>query len=123
MAGVKKWRKNGRLHREDGPAVVYGDGTREWYRHGRLHRVGGPATWSPAGFERWYRDGTLHRTNGPALTSLTGQQEWWIDGTQKAAMFLTLTPYGGMEINLEDRRNWCRMDAADWIHYGAAIND
>ena len=31
LLGVKEWRINGKLHREDGPAVEYPDGTKLWY--------------------------------------------------------------------------------------------
>ena len=121
--GRTEWRQDGILHREDGPAASYRDGTQEWYQHGHLHRDDGPAVSSPAGFERWYKNGVLHRTNGPALTSLSNYQEWWIDGVQKAALHLILSPHGGIEIDLDDQRNWCRMDATDFAHYGAAINE
>ena len=29
--GTKSWHLNGKLHREDGPAVEYSDGTKHWY--------------------------------------------------------------------------------------------
>ena len=29
--GIKEWRLNGKLHREDGPARVWSNGTKEWY--------------------------------------------------------------------------------------------
>ena len=32
--GTKSWWLNGKLHREDGPAVKYSDGTKEWYLNG-----------------------------------------------------------------------------------------
>lgn len=39
-----EWRdKNGRLHREDGPAVIWEDGDQEWFINGVLHRLDGPA--------------------------------------------------------------------------------
>ena len=28
--GTKRWYQNGQLHREDGPAVEYADGTKSW---------------------------------------------------------------------------------------------
>lgn len=38
------WALNGKYHREDGPAVVYDDGTSYWYyENDRMHRIGGPA--------------------------------------------------------------------------------
>ena len=35
--------KQGELHREDGPAVIYADGKKVWYINGKLHREDGPA--------------------------------------------------------------------------------
>jgi hypothetical protein len=32
--GTKRWRIDGKLHREDGPAVEYADGTKRWYLNG-----------------------------------------------------------------------------------------
>jgi len=33
--GRKEWWKDGVLHREDGPAVVWADGTQEWWVNGK----------------------------------------------------------------------------------------
>lgn len=35
--------KDGRYHREDGPAVIYSYGEERWYYEGFLHRIGGPS--------------------------------------------------------------------------------
>lgn len=40
---TKRWYKDGKLHREDGPAVEYVDGERRWLKNGYLHREDGPA--------------------------------------------------------------------------------
>jgi len=32
--GAKIWRLNGSLHREDGPAIVFKDGSEYWYLNG-----------------------------------------------------------------------------------------
>jgi hypothetical protein len=32
--GDKEWYLNGKLHREDGPAVEYSSGTKVWYLNG-----------------------------------------------------------------------------------------
>lgn len=45
------------LHREEGPAVEYVDGTKEWYRNGELHRKDGPAIERPDGSKEWYING------------------------------------------------------------------
>jgi hypothetical protein len=38
-----EWTLEGSLHREDGPAVEYKDGTKKWCINGKLHRLDGPA--------------------------------------------------------------------------------
>jgi hypothetical protein len=52
--GGKYWRLNGKLHREDGPAVEYADGGKEWYLKDKLHREDGPAVEYPSGDKYWY---------------------------------------------------------------------
>jgi len=55
--GDKYWYLDGKLHREDGPAVEYADGTKWWYLDGKRHREDGPA---------------IERANGP--------KSWWLNG-------------------------------------------
>ena len=46
------------LHREDGPAVEWSNGSKEWYINGKLHREDGPAMESSSGFhDSWYING------------------------------------------------------------------
>ena len=33
--GTQWWYKNDELHREDGPAVIYADGTKRWFLNGK----------------------------------------------------------------------------------------
>jgi hypothetical protein len=39
----KWWRRDGQLHRENGPAIEYANGDTAWYQYGKLHREDGPA--------------------------------------------------------------------------------
>ena len=55
--GVKEWRLNGKLHREDGPAVEWSDGTKEWYLNGDIHREDGPAVDWPDATKEWFLNG------------------------------------------------------------------
>jgi len=32
--GTKHWYRDGKLHREDGPAIEYASGSKSWYRDG-----------------------------------------------------------------------------------------
>jgi hypothetical protein len=52
--GTKVWYKNGKLHREDGPAIEWAHGTKEWYLNGKLHREDGPAVEYADGWKWWY---------------------------------------------------------------------
>ena len=78
--GTRKYKnKQGRLHREDGPAVikVSKDGvvlSEEYYLNGKKHREDGPASIyyrenGSVEFEAWDRDGKLYRNpeDGPTL--------------------------------------------------------
>ena len=56
FGGVKRWYKNNRLHREDGPAVEYSDVHKYWFLNGVLHRVDGPAV-EDDGNKYWYLNG------------------------------------------------------------------
>ena len=37
LFGGKYWYLNGKLHRENGPAVEYADGTEEWWLNGNYY--------------------------------------------------------------------------------------
>ena len=75
--GSNRWYKNGVLHREDGPAIIWYDGDQWWYKDGKLHREDGPAVIRPSGFMCWYKDDILHRDDGPAVIHPDGGQEWY----------------------------------------------
>jgi len=80
----------GKLHRENGPAVIYSDGTQEWHLNDKLHREDGPAVedlrcFAPAniypnGEQHWYLNGDLHRDDGPAIIYADGSQVWYRRG-------------------------------------------
>ena len=52
--GAKEWRIDGLLHREDGPAIEYGNGTKAWFLNGKIHREDGPAVERADGTTEWY---------------------------------------------------------------------
>ena len=39
----KYWYKNGKHHRDDGPAIEMACGIKYWYKNGKHHREDGPA--------------------------------------------------------------------------------
>jgi hypothetical protein len=55
--GDKYWRLNGQIHREDGPAVIWDNGTEEWAIKGKNHRIDGPAIEWANGTISWYLNG------------------------------------------------------------------
>ena len=55
--GTKSWWLNGKLHREDGPAIEYAGGSKEWYLNGKLHREDGPAVEYASGSKYWFLNG------------------------------------------------------------------
>jgi hypothetical protein len=57
---------DGKLHREDGPAIVWDDGDKFWYYKGMRHRIGGPASETLSILE-WIRMNKRHRLNAPAV--------------------------------------------------------
>jgi hypothetical protein len=62
--GTKTWiNKKGQLHRTDGPAYEYADGSKSWYLNGVRHRTDGPAIERDGGFKSWYLNGHLLTEN------------------------------------------------------------
>jgi hypothetical protein len=78
--GYQTWYQNGKLHRTDGPAIIYSDGTKYWYLNGKYHRTDGPAAIYPDGSEHWYQNGKRHREDGPAIINPNGYQAWYQNG-------------------------------------------
>ena len=71
--------KNGKQHREDGPAVEWADGSKEWWVDGLRHREDGPAIEYASGHKEWYLNGKLHREDGPAVECASGSKFWFLN--------------------------------------------
>jgi hypothetical protein len=55
---TKHKNENGELHRVDGPAIEWANGSREWWVEGKLHRTDGPAVvYITHGSRAWYLNG------------------------------------------------------------------
>ena len=76
--GDKEWFLNGRLHREDGPAIEFANGNKWWFLHGLQHRENGPAIENINGTKQWFLHGKRHREDGPAIERATGIKEWFL---------------------------------------------
>jgi hypothetical protein len=90
--GDRYWFLNGKLHREDGPAVESSITGRFWYLNGKRHREDGPALECADGTREWYLNGKLHRTDGPAIECADGTRFWYLHGnrvTEEEVMNIT----------------------------------
>ena len=79
-SGTKRWFLNGKLHREDGPAVEGLKGYKAWFLNGKRHREDGPAVEWGDGEIEWYLNGKVHRVNGPAIEYSYEGKEWFLNG-------------------------------------------
>ena len=79
-SGNKCWYLNGKLHRENGPAIELTNGYKEWWINDKLHRKDGPAVEDANSSKEWYINGKRHREDGPAVEWAYGHKEWWLNG-------------------------------------------
>jgi hypothetical protein len=49
------------LHRDDGPAIEYANGSKYWYQNGKLHRDDGPAVEYADGSKDWRLNGKIYQ--------------------------------------------------------------
>lgn len=75
------WYHQGLIHRDYGPALIFGCGDKEWYKHGQLHRDNDlPAViWNNGKDLRWFQNGNLHRI-GAAASIHNELEEYFFDG-------------------------------------------
>lgn len=86
-----RWFKDGKLHREDGPAVEFKNGYvqgvsgyKEWCVNGKRHRIDGPAVeyeYENVVHREWWINGERHRLDGPAV-EWKNLSQWWINDVQ-----------------------------------------
>lgn len=76
------WYFDGILHRRDGPAIELNDGEKKWYFKGNLNRLDGPAWIWPNGDSYWFLDNQMHREDGPAIECVDGNKWWYIRGVE-----------------------------------------
>ena len=70
--------EHGKLHNENGPAVVWPDGGKDYYINGELHNENGPAVVESDGKMEFWVNGNLHNENGPAVVWPDGHEEHWM---------------------------------------------
>jgi hypothetical protein len=76
---IKIYNKDGQLHCDNGPAIIFANGNKHWYKNGLLHREDGPAM-EELYKHCWYINGKLHRKNNPAIIFCSGVEHWYLDG-------------------------------------------
>jgi hypothetical protein len=59
--------------------IIDGYGTKRYYKNNKLHRIDGPAIERADGTKHWWINGKRHRLDGPAVENSGGTKEWWID--------------------------------------------
>lgn len=91
---TERYYKDGKLHRENGPAIIFSNGDTCWFLDGELHRIGGPAR-EMNETKEWYVEGDLHREDGPAIEWFDGTKSWMLRGYQ-----LTKNEFNNPEIRL-----------------------
>lgn len=81
--GTYKWYKNGKLHKDNGPAIIFFFGQQEWWIDGKKHRLDGPAVVKNDGSKYWFKNGKKHREDGAAVIHPHNvNAAWYIDGIE-----------------------------------------
>ncbi len=80
--------KGDKLHREDGPAIEWSNGTKEWWFGGVLHREDGPAIEQKDGTKQWFKNGKRHREDGPAVEWSSGKKSWHLEDKHYYKIYL-----------------------------------
>ena len=79
MEQIEVWDRNDIPEKYTGVALSLATESTMYYKEGKLHREDGPAIEFPDGGKHWFKDGNHHRVNGPAVEYSSGCKEWWVD--------------------------------------------
>ena len=61
-------------------SCVESDDVKIYFFNKLVHRLDGPAKEWKDGTKEWWVDGKRHRVDGPAIEYENGENEWWYDG-------------------------------------------
>jgi hypothetical protein len=93
---IEQKHKNRVWTKDNQPELIIDDyGNKEWWLNGRLHREDGPAIEDTDGYKAWVFKGEYHRADGPAIEHINGEKEWYLNGNycfNKEQWFSKLTP-------------------------------
>ena len=121
---------DGKLHCDDGAALIDQYGNKFWYQHGKQHREDGPATEYTDGSKFWFFRDMRHRIDGPASEYSGGRKDWFYfderiecssqeEFEQKVGIKPTTVKWGVKVIHTEDpfvkkgdlgHRGWTKTD-------------
>lgn len=79
------WFRNGSYCRDNGPTYITNAVTR-WHLDNKLHRTDGPAVVWKNGRQDWFQNNVLHREDGPAIVSPSGECRWFLHGIEFSAL-------------------------------------
>jgi len=111
------------IHREDGPAMEYSEGSKHWFINGHLHREDGPAIEYSDGSNYWFLAGLRHREDGPAIEEIvmTGKLNnffnlcWFLGGIEyterEFSKIMKEVDQMDLVLQLTDPRSWVRKRA------------
>ena len=100
--GIKHWYLNGKLHREDGPAIEGSDGNKYWFLNGKRHREDGPAIERINGTKSWYVNGKRHREDGPAIEFVNGNKYWYLNNEELSEEKFNVITQTVVEMTMEE---------------------
>jgi hypothetical protein len=90
----------------------YPNGTKHWYKEGKLHREDGPAVEWIIGYKEWWVEGLRHRTDGPAIEYPNGEKSWYIENIwysiPKLQFLIRTSIYLGKKQNGNYNLDWLR---------------
>ncbi|HNC55219.1 MAG TPA: hypothetical protein PLP33_07235 [Leptospiraceae bacterium] len=90
----------------------YSNGNKHWYKEGRLHREDGPAVEWIIGYKEWWVEGLRHRTDGPAVEYPNGDKFWYVENIwypiHKLQSLIRTSIYLGKKQNGKHNLDWLR---------------
>ena len=104
--GSKEWYKEGQFHRLDGPALEYANGSKYWFLNDKRHRLDGPAVELADGDKCWYQNDKLHRTDGPAVEYADGGKKWYLEGVNYTEEEFLAKVSNQPEVDKDGKKTW-----------------
>jgi hypothetical protein len=101
--------------------IEWVDGCKEWYKDGKLHREGGPACEYSNGDKVWYKEGVRHREEGAALEFASGNKYYYLNGKQVEEEDLPMKAWPKCEVDENGNKEWRNKEGLFHRENGPAI--